>query len=277
MKKFAFFTLSVATASFIIIGCGGGGSSSSTSKNTAYYVDEAIAGVEYKCGAYEGITGSQGDFHFEKGKNCSFSLGNIKLREVSKDELKANAQILEDNVSVVALLQSIDVDGNVNNGIEITPEELKILKDSFKNHNNIKDINTTLIVNTLHKHGFKKCKAKKPEEVVNHIRERKNEFIKKLLCGKTFYTWNKEDDGELTLYKVVFANGVMTVYEIEENEDEKESEVNVAIQNGYLVSSGSKKFTVKQKANYIELKRNEKTKKLFYTLSDAKADMNANK
>ncbi|WP_300364729.1 hypothetical protein [Hydrogenimonas sp.] len=125
----------IAMAGVFMIGCGGGGSSSTTASGKAYYIDAAVSGVTYRCGGLSGTTDSEGAFHFEVGKECSFKLGNIALRTLKATELAEGAVIIESNPKVAALLQSCDADGDPSNGIEIKQEVVDVL-----NQNGIVDV-----------------------------------------------------------------------------------------------------------------------------------------
>ena len=101
MNKILFFGL-VVGAMISLVGCGGGSSDTTDSvgtnptpvaTGTAYYVDSAVSGVNYKCGSQEGITGADGEFTFEVGASCTFYLGDIELRGVE-------AELLVDGESV---------------------------------------------------------------------------------------------------------------------------------------------------------------------------------
>ena len=110
---------SVIVASLLLAGCGSSSSSTETSTGVAYYVDSAIKGIDYDCGAEQGVTGEDGKFTFEKNKNCSFKVGNVLLREVNASTLKDGITILEDDADTARFLQTLDKDGNASNGIEV--------------------------------------------------------------------------------------------------------------------------------------------------------------
>ena len=116
--------LSVGVISLVITGCGGGGSSgggnppiSTTGKS--FYIDSAVSGVNYVCGSEEGITGSDGSFIFENGTSCTFYLGNILLRGVDTGLLIDGENVYETDINIARVLQSLDEDGNLDNGITI--------------------------------------------------------------------------------------------------------------------------------------------------------------
>ena len=128
--------LMFVAAGVFVIGCGGGGGSSSSSKTstsstkigTAYLVDSAIEGVEYVCGSEKGETESDGKFRFEVGKECTFFLGNLQLRTLKAAQLADGAVIIESDMKVAALLQSLDADGDPENGIRIDKKVIDTLK-----------------------------------------------------------------------------------------------------------------------------------------------------
>ena len=139
------FTLgSIITATLLLSGCGGGGSSSNDStpeapkattnetpttisKGIGHYVDSAVEGVEYICGDTTGVTDENGTFTFEENKNCTFSLGDVKLREVNASSLSNDMILVEDDVAVARFLQSLDSDGNAENGIKIDNSTKEVL------------------------------------------------------------------------------------------------------------------------------------------------------
>jgi len=69
-------------------------------------------GVAYTCGSQHGTTGADGAFRFEVGKECAFSLGNLQIRTLKATQLADGAVIVESDMKVAALLQSLDADGD---------------------------------------------------------------------------------------------------------------------------------------------------------------------
>jgi len=125
--------LVLPASTFVLIGCGGGGggsASGSVATGQAFYVDSAVQGVDYNCGSQVGVTGSKGEFTFEIGQSCTFSLDKIKLRDVAADQLENGKQIQETNVKIAQVLQSLDDDRNPDNGISIDADIVKSLIES---------------------------------------------------------------------------------------------------------------------------------------------------
>ena len=122
MIKVTTISLAVITA-LAFTACGGGGGSSSgdvgTETGQAFYIDSAVSGVNYRCGDIEEITGGDGSFIFEIGSSCTFYLGNIELRDIGSDSLRNGENFYETDITVARVLQSLDEDHNLNNGISI--------------------------------------------------------------------------------------------------------------------------------------------------------------
>jgi len=166
MKKIS--VISTLTASLLLVGCGDSSSSSNTNTEDmqktigiGYYVDSAVAGINYECGSQIGVTDSLGKFSFEKDQNCTFKLGNIVLRDINGTSLEDNITILEDNKDVAKLLQSFDKDGDPSNGIEILPEVHEVM-----NEQNLSKVptDTTELVELVDK-----VKEKKPKEFEGEV------------------------------------------------------------------------------------------------------------
>lgn len=110
----------------LLSGCGGG----NDAVKTAYLVDSNVGGVAYQCGSQSGVTGTDGSFRFQDGAACTFSIGAAQFT-VNADKLSANKRISpydifseddEKAVNLARLLQTLDSDGNPENGISITEQ-----------------------------------------------------------------------------------------------------------------------------------------------------------
>lgn len=67
----------------IFSGCGGGGGGGDSAPATAVgkFVDGPLAGLGYSSGTHSGLTGSDGSFTYEVGKNVKFFVGDIVVGE----------------------------------------------------------------------------------------------------------------------------------------------------------------------------------------------------
>ncbi|MCK4704062.1 MAG: thrombospondin type 3 repeat-containing protein [Gammaproteobacteria bacterium] len=119
---------------FMLSACGGsgGGSTNAASDTTSdiltgVFLDSAVEGVRYVSPSNSGVTNSAGEFQYVAGEVIEIYVGNIYLGQVlsasviTPMDLFPTAASINDNrvTNVLRLLQSIDVDGNTNNGIEL--------------------------------------------------------------------------------------------------------------------------------------------------------------
>jgi len=227
----------IALISLLLVGCGGGGGGSSTSSSantgTGYYVDSAVAGVDYICGTQKGKTDKDGKFTFEKGKECSFKLAGIPLRTTPASELQDGKKVLEDNPKVAKFLQSIDGDGDLSNGIQITDEVLDALTTALETlqvpNNTVPDGQnlTEVVAEVGDKVAEVSGEVPTDEEVQGHLTQTQTEITKELLAGKTFYVVGS-DEGEVELFKFVVNNEATSInaYKLDGTPIEK----NIAIQ-----------------------------------------------
>ena len=133
---------SVFTAAILLLsGCGDGGSTSSAvSTGTATYIDSAVEGCTVTCGSTVSTTDMNGQFTYEEGKECIFTIGDIELRRES--DLYQDKVIVEDQLKTAQFLQSMDWDGNPNNGIQIDPRTADVMaqNDIHQVPNNDQDL-----------------------------------------------------------------------------------------------------------------------------------------
>lgn len=133
VPSFPFFRLVLAGAIAVLSACGGGGSSnsaSSTPAQTGTLTDSAVAGVQYSnSGGFTGTTDANGQFRYNAGETVTFKLGGLTLGTVTAtgtitpiELATASGTTDPDKVSnLLVLLQSLDSDGNADNGITIPP------------------------------------------------------------------------------------------------------------------------------------------------------------
>jgi para-nitrobenzyl esterase len=144
MKKRSLTLALAAAAVAAITGCGGDGGISSTAF-TGALVDDGVQGVTYFCGGKTGVTEENGYFDCTTAP-VSFSLGTITLgtidaitsdylvfpqdivgvdRNDTIDGSKQPEHTIVTNMAI--LLQSLDIDGNLTNGINITQDTVDLL------------------------------------------------------------------------------------------------------------------------------------------------------
>lgn len=118
--------------------CGGGGGSDTSNALTGTFIDAAVQGLAFETPTQNGITNSKGEFQYLSGEKVVFSIGEMKLPEVviptggQVTPLHMGVQKSSDDqrvVNIAALLQTLDTDGDPENGITI-PEQLSIDADA---------------------------------------------------------------------------------------------------------------------------------------------------
>ena len=120
------FTMALLTA----CGGGGGGGGEASKINTGKYIDSPVQGLSYLTATQSGTTDSQGNFRYEAGEEITFSIGDVVLGTTFAksivtplDLVPGAADVTDPTVTnILRLLQSLDVDGNPDNTITITPQ-----------------------------------------------------------------------------------------------------------------------------------------------------------
>ncbi|CAA0126396.1 Uncharacterised protein [Halioglobus japonicus] len=125
--------------------CGGGGGNSGTVLS-GQFVDSAVAGVRYSTQTRSGVTNSEGMFEYLEGESVSFYLGDLRLGDAQGANMVSLFDLVDGATPVVGgelkiaiwapvqgpgfssvinlaiLLQTLDGDGNPDNGIEISAD-----------------------------------------------------------------------------------------------------------------------------------------------------------
>ncbi len=252
-----------------IVGCGGGSSDPKTA--TGYYKDSGVEGVQYECGNQNGKTGEEGIFTFEIGKSCTFSIAGITLRKAPEDQLEnlhkaGSVIVVEDDLRVARFLQSIDKNGDLSDGIQITENMIEILEDALDGKEEVpegEDLNEaveSLENNLTDFYG----QVRSDDDVKDHLAQTQAEALKELLKGKTFYAaeiGNKCDDVD-----EVVVNSEATELVVEGETMPLSFQGNIVIME---VDGDEYNSTMEVEDKYIEFK--EFNKRLYYNKADAEA------
>ena len=207
MKRINVLGLSLVSI-LALTACGGGSSTNDVKTGTAYYLDSAVAGVNYKCGNREGITGVDGSFTFEEGEGCTFYLGDIKLRDMDKAQLIDGAKIVEEDIKVATLLQTLDSDGNPDNGITIKEEVVEAMATALSENGGdgtLPDTVTELevLVASLEQVEGYDGHVVSESDAQTHLDGTKTEVTKALLAEKTFYVVGEDgEDNQVVLFQL---------------------------------------------------------------------------
>ncbi len=143
MKVIKFGSLALAVA---LSGCGGSGSSSTTATEetttpentkTGIFTDSAVANIRYQTETQSDFTNALGEYEYVEGETVIFSIGGIELPpvpatgRVTPADMTAEASSTDQLTNILRLLQSLDEDGNPDNGITITAETHAALENTL--------------------------------------------------------------------------------------------------------------------------------------------------
>ena len=94
---------------------------------TGIFLDSAVTGLNYKTASQNGQTNGLGEFTFQEDEMITFSIGGIELPSIPAALYLTPLELYQTNdinkievVNLLRLLQSLDLDGDASNGIEIT-------------------------------------------------------------------------------------------------------------------------------------------------------------
>lgn len=93
---------------------------------TGVFLDSAVSGLNYKTASQSGQTNELGEFLFQQDEMITFSIGGIELPSTPAALYLTPLELYQSNdinkievVNLLRLLQSLDLDGDASNGIEI--------------------------------------------------------------------------------------------------------------------------------------------------------------
>lgn len=130
-SRSVFLTVSLTALLLPLSGCFNGSSDSDDEPRslTGVFVDSAVTGLDYHGDrTAASITNEQGQFTYRQGETISFAIGDLALGSAVGAEMLtplsitegASAPTEQSVVNKLILLQTLDADGNLNNGIQIS-------------------------------------------------------------------------------------------------------------------------------------------------------------
>ena len=209
-------------------------------------------GVGYECGKYRGVTAKDGMFYFQKGKSCRFKIGSFVFKTIKADRLENNKIFFEDSSKTASFLQTLDIDGDFKNGIEITKKEIEFLKFfplSLK-EKNIKEMAYWL--ESLMEYRGKY--VSKTEALLNTV-DYQNTFLKKLFSDRKFYYVEER-------VKEISFNKELTLSKME-------NRLVLVLLNSEKLTLGKKIADVEVYKDKIKLVFNDEVKMLFFSKKEA--------
>ncbi len=142
-------------------------------RKKAYYIDEPIVNVDYKCGRYQGKTDATGGFFFEDGAVCRFSIGSLKLREIDTYALSENISLIESDGVTAALLQSLDNDSMEDGTIDIDDRVIDFITQQNITKVPQSDSERTSLIESINEalQPSRPYVAKRENEAIKHLQE----------------------------------------------------------------------------------------------------------
>jgi hypothetical protein len=117
----------LATGLLLLAACGDGDSEVQTSTATGVFKDSSVAGLSYVSGQEEGVTGADGSFTYEVGREVTFFLGGLTLGTALGQAVVTPLDLVRngasDDIAVlnrVRFLLMLDDDDEPDNGIQIS-------------------------------------------------------------------------------------------------------------------------------------------------------------
>lgn len=135
--------LNIIALSLLLTACGGGGGSSDPTPAstpapttpttpepdvfTGQFIDAPVQGLTFSTATQSGTTNENGDFTYQQGEDVTFSIGGITFPAVAADVMITPFDVFQTEdyyhtgvSNMLRLLQSLDVDGIAENGIEVS-------------------------------------------------------------------------------------------------------------------------------------------------------------
>jgi hypothetical protein len=110
----------------LLANCGGGGSDS-PSTPTGVFIDSPVINIGYRTATQNGDTNSRGEFKYLAGETVTFFIGDLEFPPVLAAEVVTPLDMADTDdvahhmvINIIRLLQSLDKDGDPDNGINIT-------------------------------------------------------------------------------------------------------------------------------------------------------------
>lgn len=129
-QQISVYVLFFLTAAFLFTGCGAGADVSPPPILTGSFKNSSVSGLSYRTVSLSGVTTSDGAFQYRAGETITFTAGEILIGSTTGKSIitpvdlargaKSSANLKSVNIS--RFLQTMDIDFNSANGIELTSE-----------------------------------------------------------------------------------------------------------------------------------------------------------
>lgn len=230
----------VSASSILLAGCGGSGNSSDddtgqgdqTTTQTGVFVDSAVGNVDYETSSGEsGTTNADGEFQFVEGDTVTFSIGDLTFPGTAARETITPLELAGTTdpnnrqvVNIARLLQTLDTDGDPDNGITISD----LAKDNATAINfdqSAAEFENDTAVTTLVTNGGQDSAPAglvSTEEALAHLNDTLEEVGSPTLTGTWLVSASAEDENDLLAF-TFFPDGTYVHMEIDQDDPDEDS------------------------------------------------------
>lgn len=196
MRKNTLTKLSLTGSALLFaVSCGGGsGATDAAAVNlnqasqnqvqlkTGYFIDSPVEGLEYITENIQSLTDSFGKFYYQEGDSVTFKVGDTELGTVLAIDLVTPADLVGEGIddddprvaNRLRFIQSLDEDGNPDNGIKISEEIRKKCKKKVNFNQNVDQFSIDSDVQNVMRESNKTLVSK--SEAINHYKRSKDEL-----------------------------------------------------------------------------------------------------
>ncbi|MDM8538348.1 ethylbenzene dehydrogenase-related protein [Desulfobacterales bacterium HSG17] len=161
--------------------------------NTGRFVDSPVEGLRYGTATQSGITDAEGRFTYLDGETIDFSIGDLMLGRGPAQEIMTPVHLVDGAIdethpavtNMARFMQSLDADGNLENGITIPPQASTVLLgrhirfdysvEDFENNHEVRSFFERMNELGAYPHGGTMLYS--PEQARQHMSEHMN-FIR---------------------------------------------------------------------------------------------------
>lgn len=166
----------VTTICLGIYACGGGSSEPDNTVLTGVFVDSAVKGAAYSTATQSGTTNSEGQFNYMAGEQVTFSIGDTQLPTVNAasrvspvDMATGSSDPAATTTNIARLLQSLDDDGNPDNGIVIPDTAAGVAASIDFSQSSVDFQNDPAVVNLVSNSGSLTTVLISAQQANNHL------------------------------------------------------------------------------------------------------------
>ncbi len=214
---------------------GGGGGGGTPVTQTGIFLDSPVANIGYRTETLEGVTNALGEFDYLPGETVTFFIGDLELPPTPATGIVTPLNLVgttdvtdQEVVNIIRLLQTLDEDGNPDNGITIT-EAAKQAATRVEFDQSVADFAESSAVSTL----IMNAGQVEPvvalidvEEAIANFEDQLDEIVSNLPVSgnaEVVGTW-VADDGQNDLLAIVFFDdGTYVHVEYEPGNNNEES------------------------------------------------------